>query len=1213
MKALSFCLGAPICHPELSRYDGVPICHPERSRMGLIARVELPRPVTANPFACHFEYIKKYLQYIAYFGILCYNQYIRLFHKMTNREKRGTPFACLRSSQANKIFIRFKNRRSGMKRKSFFTKLTLTLASICTLALAFIGIGALKTNSTTAHAVTGTHDHTDWTELSVVPSGAMEGGTYYLNGNFTCATTNDCTLGSGGSSCKCTDHYTVIPNGTTVEICLNGYTLDLGHCGIEVKAGGTLKIHDCSSAGTGKLTSINQYIEIVNQATIHVAGNLEINGGTVEYSYYQSYGYYSGGHAIRAEGASSNRAVITVNGGTFRGVYGIATWGYTDITINGGTVEGALNPDGDNYSYGIYAGDYSKPVNVKMTDGKISGSCGILSNSSNNTFEISGGAVIGEKEYAIDLYNAPLYLSNAPTIKTESTSSAAILLGNAPKFYATATADSTSTAYTGEKLTLSVSSSMTDGTTVVHNSEDTSNFELVSDEKILKAQDGNLVLAEKPHTHLVCGSATCAGHPDNVTHSENIVYDKVLTLDDDGIPYIDGVAITGGGNYGNKYYIPSGNYYLSTTVVPSARKYIEIDEGATVNLCLGGNTLYVYSMNVYGTLNLCACEGGKIIGWDFGVCAYGGTINVYNGEYTLNGGNYPLASRTHGVSGKTSNVTVYGGSFLSERGICVSVDGSALTIYDGNFTGDWQGTLRISAVETGTDVKIYGGIFKGSEQTIYIEDNHYSSWNDHANAVKIYGGAFETTGTNYNVLSLNTYGSYTPFCGITAESILGEGLYWLDTVGLEVDPTAVKVARVGSDTHVHEFAANGECACGATNYGGAIDNLNTAVDGLNGAVGNLNTAIVEKASTDDLQKAVDELTTAYKQADETLQLALQGKIDANTTEIEKLQEALNTAKGELQTAIDRVAADLEGAKNNLQAQITANDADITALNEAITDLDEAYKVADTLINSEIVKLQEEDATIKQSVADLQTELNKAKGELQTAIDRVAADLEGAKNNLQAQITANDTDITALNKAISDLDGAYKVADTLLSGRIDDLVVDDLAIKASVTALDEMVVEVKTELKNSIDRVAENLENAKSQLNTAIVNGDTALDEKIASLDKAYKAADALLNGEVAKLVAEDTAIKESIDGLKNSLTTVKGALEEAIAQVQKNLDDAKAELVQKDNQLKEELERQNEELNEKIKTLLIILCIVGALSVGCTAALVIVFIKKRKI
>ncbi len=127
-----------------------------------------------------------------------------------------------------------------MKRQVLFTKISLTLLCVCMLVIGFIGMGM------TAYAAGSGHTgHDAWTELQVVPSGAMTGGRYYLTSNFTCETTNDCTLGSGGSSCQCTDHHTVIPGGVTVEICLNGYTLDLGHCGIEVQTGGTLKIHDC--------------------------------------------------------------------------------------------------------------------------------------------------------------------------------------------------------------------------------------------------------------------------------------------------------------------------------------------------------------------------------------------------------------------------------------------------------------------------------------------------------------------------------------------------------------------------------------------------------------------------------------------------------------------------------------------------------------------------------------------------------------------------------------------------------------------------------------------------------------------------------------------------------------------------------------------------------------------------------------------------------
>ena len=114
----------------------------------------------------------------------------------------------------------------------------------------------------------------------------------------------------------------------------------------------------------------------------------------------------------------------------------------------------------------------------------------------------------------------------------------------------------------------------------------------------------------------------------------------------------------------------------------------------------------------------------------------------------------------------------------------------------------------------------------------------------------------------------------------------------------------------------------------------------------------------------------------------------------------------------------------------------------------LSKLDEAYKNADALINSEIAKLQGEDATIKQSITDLDTAMQKADKALDDAIKAVQKNLDDAKAALEASDAANKSD---LNAKIAE-------ADATLQGAINALATELDSVKQ---ALDEKDDELQT--------------------------------------------------------------------------------------------------------------------------------------------------------
>ena len=151
------------------------------------------------------------------------------------------------------------------------------------------------------------HDNTvewqDWDSSSSLPTS----GNYRL--------TKEVNLGSRTHE---------IPSGSTLNLCLNGYTVKSSSTAIQVNSSAVLNICDCT--GDGEIQSNgNSYFNI--GINIYGGGNATINGGTI-----------TGYDGI---GTNSN-AILTVRGGTISGTqYGIGNYGSFSLsgapTISGGT------------------------------------------------------------------------------------------------------------------------------------------------------------------------------------------------------------------------------------------------------------------------------------------------------------------------------------------------------------------------------------------------------------------------------------------------------------------------------------------------------------------------------------------------------------------------------------------------------------------------------------------------------------------------------------------------------------------------------------------------------------------------------------------------------------------------------------------------------------------------------------------------------------
>lgn len=184
----------------------------------------------------------------------------------------------------------------------------------------------------------------------------------------------------------------------------------------------------------------------------------------------------------------------------------------------------------------------------------------------------------------------------------------------------------------------------------------------------------------------------------------------------------------------------------------------------------------------------------------------------------------------------------------------------------------------------------------------------------------------------------------------------------------------------------------------------------------------LEQALATKANSDDLAKAIAELTQAYKAAD----ALLQQDIDDAETEIAELEaaqsalkDAMKAADTALQNAIDTVQANLDNAVKDLNDALAAGDqANTDALKKAVSALTEAYKSADALLKS---NFESEIASLREAYDQLVSRNDTLQSELNAAVERFDSELEAIRAEMTSQKTQQDESIQALSNVNGEQD------------------------------------------------------------------------------------------------------------------------------------------------------------------------------------------------
>ena len=252
---------------------------------------------------------------------------------------------------------------------------------------------------------------------------------------------------------------------------------------------------------------------------------------------------------------------------------------------------------------------------------------------------------------------------------------------------------------------------------------------------------------------------------------------------------------------------------------------------------------------------------------------------------------------------------------------------------------------------------------------------------------------------------------------------------------------------------------------------------------LTGSINDLKTAL-ESGQAEAIKKAIEDLTEAYKAADDLLKSELT-EADA------ALEEKLNAVDEALKNAIDTVQANLDKAVADLTKLINDGDkANSDALAKAINELTAAYKAADALLGSELAG----------KLTALEEKLTKADEALTAAIDEVRNNLDRATSDLTKAIADGDkAGAEKLGEAVATLTKTYQIAADLMKSDIKSLTDRLAALEEAMKKADEALGKNINDVKSELEREIEELRNDLKSLRESFDAKERENDEKLAAL------------------------------------------------------------------------------------------------------------------
>lgn len=335
---------------------------------------------------------------------------------------------------------------------------------------------------------------------------------------------------------------------------------------------------------------------------------------------------------------------------------------------------------------------------------------------------------------------------------------------------------------------------------------------------------------------------------------------------------------------------------------------------------------------------------------------------------------------------------------------------------------------------------------------------------------------------------------------------------------------------------------------------------------------------------DDLDEAVErafeEMEESLRGADAELKAELNAKISANETAIATEKSARRAMDQTLANRLDVIEGEGEGSvKKALQDAKSYSDAElakevqdrtaaVNAVNAKVSELDAAYKNADTAINGRLDALESNTADLEQIRTDIESN--------STAITTEVADRKAAVKSVDDKVTAEVSRATAAEVALGQrIDG---VESTLASEieetkeYVDTKVSETLQSAKSYT--DGKVTEINANHSKLAERVTTNegklatVDSRIADAKTEAVNTSKAhTNAEIAKIDTAYKAADVQVLKDAkahaeSKIAEAKTTLEASInavdtkaDGINTKVVAVEGSVTALTQRVSTNESD----------------------------------------------------------
>ena len=312
-----------------------------------------------------------------------------------------------------------------------------------------------------------------------------------------------------------------------------------------------------------------------------------------------------------------------------------------------------------------------------------------------------------------------------------------------------------------------------------------------------------------------------------------------------------------------------------------------------------------------------------------------------------------------------------------------------------------------------------------------------------------------------------------------------------------------------------------------------INAVKVAHDSLQEAFNDLNNTVTAK---DGLSDKIADLLTRMNAAESLLDTLNNTTIAALRTEIANLKSTLEAADKSLGDRISAVESSLSGALDSIK-NLTNGKANQSDFEE----LEKAFNAANTLLSGQVADLLTKYNTLNGTVTDLKSSYESLQSSYDNLSQKLTDEIQKVTDTINAKVKEL-SDGKADKTALDALDEAYKAADTILKGELENRLAEkDAALKGEIAKLKVSYAAADTALQEKISDVQRQLNEAVQNISDLI--GQKADQSDFTSLKEAFDAAKTLLDSEIetrgekdAKLEAKIAALQFSYDTLSQKLT-----------------------------------------------------------------------------